>query len=644
MKKYRISRKFLIALFLVGLVASFYLLYLRVSAEVRNRVFSVSLDMEELKSVSAIEGVPLERVIDAFRRSGANAVSVYAFTLETLQKEGKAIVFPGYEAVNYGWLKEKFNPAFTYVVFEDESLAKDVASALRSALGEKRVLLKACEKYAVMEVKKDLETLLEIPLGFSREEIRLLKGKGFKVFLRIKNFREVNRRYIKYIFDQMDSLGTNKVIIFEGEEVLGYPLLINDVADEMKKRGYIMGIVEFAKQLGKEELALKIFPQLLLVHSIDPNEMLTYTKGRAISRYLRAVKERSMRVLYLRFFLNCPGDLIKENAKYVSTVIGEVKHAGFRLGMPKPLPFWWIPLPILLLILLGVASLTVIVIDLWKPLSDHYKFVLLGLITLIYVNFYLERTLVFGNICLAFMVSIIFPIWGMSLILKKLNMEHVENRLGFYIRRFTEISFYPLLASLSAAVYIGGVLGEPLFMTKLFQFKGVKLAYLLPLIISGLLAFYNEGRKLREFLKEPLLKEEFLVFLVLMAALGVYLLRSGNFPLLKPVSVEREARSFLETLLYARPRFKEFLIGYPAIALFLFLSYRGWLWRYRPLVFMLGTIAPISVINTFCHIHTPVLFSVLRTLNGFILGWIFSALLLFFLYFIPRAWEILTGK
>ncbi|MCD6363619.1 MAG: hypothetical protein J7M13_06440 [Synergistetes bacterium] len=644
MKRYRISRKVLMALFLAGLAASFYLLYLRVSAEIGNRVFSASLDMEELKTVSLIEGVPLRKVINDFRKSGANAVSVYAFTLETLEREGKAIIFPGYEGVNYAWLKGEFNPSFTYAVFKDGKLAKEVASALCSALGRKRVSLKLYGNHILIEVKKDLETLLEIPLGFSREEIDLLKGAGFKIFLRIKNFREVNRAYIRYIFDQMDKLGSEKIVIFEGEEVLGYPLFIDDVAEEMKKRGYLMGVVEFAKQSGKESLALKVFPRLLLVHSIDPNEMLTYTEGKAVSRYLRAVKERSMRVLYLRFFLNRPGDLIRENIRYVSTVIADVKGIGFKLGVPKPLPFWWIPIPVLLVILLGVASLTVILIDLWRPLSDHYKLVFLALITLIYVNFYLERTLIFGNICLAFMVSIVFPVWGMSLLLKRMKKVSLEHRVGSYVKGFTELSFYPLLASLSAAVYIGGVLGEPLFMTKLLQFKGVKLAYLLPLLISGLLAFYSEGRKLRDFLKEPLLKEEFLVFLVLIAVLGVYLLRSGNFPLLRPALVEREARSFLESLLYARPRFKEFLIGYPAIALFIFLSYRGFLWRYRPLVFMFGAMAPVSVINTFCHIHTPVLFSLLRTLNGFILGWFLSVVVLFFLYFIPRAWEILRGE
>ena len=71
--------------------------------------------------------------------------------------------------------------------------------------------------------------------------------------------------------------------------------------------------------------------------------------------------------------------------------------------------------------------------------------------------------------------------------------------------------------------------------------------------------------------------------------------------------------------MFVRPRTKEFLIGYPALFLAAGYFLRGekqWLW----VLAAIGVIAPISVFNTFSHIHTPLMISLIRTFNGLILG------------------------
>ncbi|MDD5382790.1 MAG: DUF5693 family protein, partial [Candidatus Margulisbacteria bacterium] len=64
---------------------------------------------------------------------------------------------------------------------------------------------------------------------------------------------------------------------------------------------------------------------------------------------------------------------------------------------------------------------------------------------------------------------------------------------------------------------------------------------------------------------------------------------------------------------------KEFLVGYPFLFLAAVALFRGekkWLW----ILAAIGVIAPISVFNTFSHIHTPIIVSMIRTMNGLILG------------------------
>jgi ABC-type nitrate/sulfonate/bicarbonate transport system permease component len=74
-----------------------------------------------------------------------------------------------------------------------------------------------------------------------------------------------------------------------------------------------------------------------------------------------------------------------------------------------------------------------------------------------------------------------------------------------------------------------------------------------------------------------------------------------------------------------RPRTKEFLVGYPFLFLTAFYYLKGrreWLW----LLAAIGGVAPISVFNTFSHIHTPVMISLTRTLNGLVLGIVIALL------------------
>ncbi|MCX8127362.1 MAG: DUF5693 family protein [Synergistetes bacterium] len=603
------------------------------SVELQNRVFSVSLDMEEIKLLSSIEGVPLETVLRKLKESGANVVSVHALTLDNLYKEGKVLFFQGYEADRYQWLKGDFKPYFTYVLVKDENLLRSIFLSLGFAIGMDKVEIKDVEGGLIIEVKKSLESTIAIPICFSKDEVDLLKREGFKVYLRIRNFRENNPDYIKHIFDEMDLLDTEKVLVFDGEEAFGYPNLLKEVSSEIKKRNYKVGLIEFAKQIGKEEIALYSFPNVLLVHSIDAKEILIYDKERALLRYLRAVKERNMRVLYVRFFFNLRGDLVAENAKYISNLISSIKEAGFVLGSPNPLPNFSKSSFIAFVISFGALAGVTLFLKYLSIFREKYILLFLPLAILSYVFLYFFKGSYFSFTLLALLVSIIFPVWGMLVLIdKKETISLMHNSYSAYLRSFLFLSLYPILISLSAGVYISSILGEPLFMSKLFQFKGVKIAYLFPLVSAGLIALHKEGRNLRSLIKEPFMKEEFLVFLALSGIVGIYLIRSGNIPVVKPISIEREARDVLDILLYARPRFKEFLIGYPSIALFLYLSSKKLLSNYRPLVIMVGTIAPVSVINSFCHIHTPFLLSLLRTINGVIFGWVMGALLLLVLH------------
>jgi membrane protein DedA with SNARE-associated domain len=81
----------------------------------------------------------------------------------------------------------------------------------------------------------------------------------------------------------------------------------------------------------------------------------------------------------------------------------------------------------------------------------------------------------------------------------------------------------------------------------------------------------------------------------------------------------------MDNILGVRPRTKEFALGHPLMLLLCYLGYRNN--RFLPIL-LLGAIGQVSLVNTFAHIHTPLLVSALRTVNGLWLGIIIGLILI----------------
>ena len=161
-------------------------------------------------------------------------------------------------------------------------------------------------------------------------------------------------------------------------------------------------------------------------------------------------------------------------------------------------------------------------------------------------------------------------------------------------------------------------------MVEVDRFAGVKLLLLLPPLVA--LALYLLTPLWGARVADPAAAAAApvrLYGLVLGLAIvgGAYVLqaRSGNQSEIVPSSFELAVRSHLTSILSVRPRFKEFLIGFPALMLVpaLVAADRrriGWL-----LVLAIG-MGLGDVIDTFSHLHTPLAISLLRIVNGAVLG------------------------
>ena len=120
----------------------------------------------------------------------------------------------------------------------------------------------------------------------------------------------------------------------------------------------------------------------------------------------------------------------------------------------------------------------------------------------------------------------------------------------------------------------------------------------------------------------------------LLAVFVYYIYRTGNSATTS--STELAFRNFLENTLVIRPRTKEMIVGWPMLLLFIWSLRRGM--KFLPMVFGLGmTIGLVSVVNTFLHIRTPFLISLLRTGWGVLFGLLIGLALVLLAELIYRA-------
>jgi len=116
------------------------------------------------------------------------------------------------------------------------------------------------------------------------------------------------------------------------------------------------------------------------------------------------------------------------------------------------------------------------------------------------------------------------------------------------------------------------------------------------------------------------------VALAIVGLMGVYyIIRTGNTDSGVVAASEMQFRNMLEELFVARPRTKEYMIGYPCMMLLVWAAVR----RIPVLPLFCGAGAVIgytSIVNTFLHIRTMVAISFSRVLIGLGLGLVLGIL------------------
>ena len=356
----------------------------------------------------------------------------------------------------------------------------------------------------------------------------------------------------------------------------------------------------------------------------------------------RAVVDRGMTTLWMSPFL-APGKVMVDDLTVYQDAFSQLEQrlnaAGYTYGEATPIPYLPLWQHQLGFLGLGVFSLAVLLVGTVFPVKKDWVLWLLLALGCIesFAGAYLAPEL--QRTALALLVALVFP--AAAIVLLGRRLERLRQRPA----RFPAGGYLTTLA-LTAAVavagglYIGAILGTSDCMLILRLFRGVKLSqmavYLFAMVWLAWALLHIPGNTLREdgraLLREnrSRWKAKLLILVLFFAAVcAVYILRSGD-GMLAVSAWELRLRNGLETALSYRPRTKEFLIAWPALAPACLCAARGkrlFAWLFG----VLGSIGFASVVNTFCHIRAHVLVSLARTGLGLILGVVLGMLLLLIL-------------
>ena len=652
------SYSILIFFIIVALVVAGIVTYNRSKLESNFKQVELVMSLNKLRELSYREGYDEIELLAKIKNSGINSIAIHEDTLENLVFSGKILYFSDKELnkLNF-FLKsidpfKKFQPlpGEAYIIFNDKNDYLRVKENLQRQLGEDLVRDLGFLPYIGLKVKGSEEKLADLGLGFSEEDIELVRNLGFQVILRFKNFPQINDEDIEFKFKESNKVGKISGIIFEGETILGYPTkesLIH-TAELLKIKEYPFGIIEFAGQKGIETVAHQASELAVRVHSITKEEMEIISKQKATERWIRAAKERKVRIFYIKPFMKSNSNLIEDNMSYIRTIKEELEVSGFNTGKASLLSATYQhPKIFILLLILGVISGGLILLKNIFNLKKYQEYSLLFLTILFSLLLLFLNREIFLIKLMALLAALIFPtlaiinneryFLGNNNSKLKGTQDFSENNPSFIqmIKEVLSGFFRIIIITLSGALLIAALLNNNKFMLGIEQFSGIKISYLVPLflVLAIMWLKVNKGRlMILENIKKPILIEHVIIMVFFALFLVIYISRSGNFSFLPVLSIEEKIRIFLEKTLIARPRNKEFLIGYPALLLAMSMNFLK-VKEFKIPVIIIGTIGPVTLINTFCHIHTPLLFSMLRTFNGVWLGLVLGLIIITIFYY-----------
>lgn len=644
---------------LLALLASLAVAVFRLRTESHAKRVEIAMDYTDFLALARSYNYNPASFLIALRRAGLTSLAVSEELGANVGADGRAYATTGAQLLNQARLSPLSDPLLErlvrshkiarnaiYLIVDDPATYLRFREQLPLHFEKKSIRVLRATRPWVIELRTQIDYFNQTALGIPLEQIELAKRLHLLLIPRFQNDERYARPQIEAAFDDVLRYDPKvSTVIFFGlrNQVFGFPDHLDDAAAVFKEHNaksttpFSFGNIETYDnsqiQKGSETLARSIDGQTVRVQAIARMELDKITLDDVVERYVLGVRERNIRVVYLRSWQHQDGNLSIEatNVEMVKEIADQLKAHGFVLGRATPIPMYRGDNRILVgLACLAMPSLIVLLLGMYGMYRPWHAIVAYGFTILLYLAGVVSHHDVFARSIIALIAALAFAKAALGVFAGACREEPAQ-KYGDQLVRSLGWALITLAVTLVGALVIVGIMSSPLTMEEIERFRGVRLVLAVPPLIALVLYLwdkrYGADATLTEVLGAPIRVYQLFVGIAIVAGGVLLLMRSGNDSDIAPSHLELAVRHALGALLSVRPRTKEFLIGFPAMMLMpaLIGVHRRWIgW-----LMMLGVGVGVGdVLDTFSHLHTPLLISLTRTFIALIIGAIIAALVM----------------
>ncbi len=632
-------------LLIICVIACIYPIYNKITYEQKNTNIEIVLDFDTIKNIYLNSGVNYQEILTTFKSAGMTSIILREDKVRDLVEDGKATLVSGKEILNdnrisggrYGSIYSKIprerplQPEYNYLVIGDPNLYEYAKRNLEIKLGTSRIKDLGSN---LLEIVAQTDDLLDTSLDINPDKIALIYKYNLAVIPEISNYEGFAEELITSKISDL-SKSDVKVITFKDNESLGFKKFLHVTALRIREQDMFFGFTEFVKPKGLEYLALNAPNKALKIHYMIVGE----DTQNYLNRAYRAITERNANIIHIDVasnknnFSKNKRDSYKETYNLIQQLREKINKIGYEVKsidyIKKPQTTNIIFFQIIAYF--AVSLMFILFVKLFiKELTSKESFILFLSILAIGAVAYLTTTAKLYNEYMALLTACVAPVI-VFIIIKKILDKNLDKG-----KPFIPILVFIFISTIITGIIITTLLFHYNYFVAIWTFRGVKLANTIPILFLAIFLFVKPKRikylyQVLDRYFAGILTFKYLFIIVLLTGfLAFYILRTGNYGILILGRAEIGFRELLENIFLVRPRFKEFLFAVPL--LMLAINY----WKTTKIhstmmsvILLFASIASISQINTFCHLHSPFITSLYRSFLGLFLGYLIGLFLIF---------------
>lgn len=577
---------------------------MRYQVEQSNRAVAIVAETDAIKLLAAVNGVSFEAAVESLKSRGLDGLVVSEELVSELIADGSLDMS---DRRHHRAVSMQLDEAAQTILSGSPDTIKRVQLACERRFGTKGslVAIPDGDTYLGLPIPPAVVRTLSVGLP----DGAFFKGYDGDVVVRLANPVGNSESYVKSMIADA-AKHRARYFLPAGEQVLGRKGNMKALVEALAEHQMYYVSPEFAKIGGDEAVIAKIPERSVRLHAAQALELDKVSESGAIERYAKAASERNIRLLLVRPITNSATDPLVSFGDFIQKLTKQLEKEGLAKKSAHPyqdpnVPRWVFPA-------LGLAVAPAVA----------YLLSLFGLRQrgLIVVAVLLS---VLGILCwfasarnyVALLAAITFPTLALTSLQGTKTMP--------LPLAFLAVAGLSLIGGLTVA----GMLNGLPYMIRAAQFGGVKLAHFAPIGIIPLLLVIRHSNW-RVAIQKPITWIQVALSLGVLMGLAFMATRTGNDNPAGVSGIELQFRALLEQFLVVRPRTKEMLIGYPALVIGLGLwlgclsgrlqpeKWTGW----SAIMLGVGSIGTTSLVNTLCHLHTPLSIGFTRILVGLLIG------------------------